>query len=240
MDKYIKELAMIDTISEYDEYVLSLPEFLIKDNFDLSLVHAVKEKGKYIKNKFSDESTLENMRSAKERIIDHLKLYNTNQCIFLGNSPQAFLKQYLNEFHLFFKLLKEIEPDKRASLTSSKLQELKIKNEYDLQHILYATLKPIFKDARKEVSEDSGVATIRSDIKLPEMDGIIEMKCTRENMSYKKLIEEIEADIVHYRTSFIYFYIYDKERKIKDSYTFLKNFNRDFDGKHICTIVYQP
>ena len=35
-------------------------------------------------------------------------------------------------------------------------------------------------------------------------------------MSLKKLTEEIEADIVHYKANDIYFYIYDKEKNIKD------------------------
>ena len=66
---------------------------------------------------------------------------------------------------------------------------------------MYAVLKPIYPDIRKEVSEDSGVGTVRADLKIPCLEVSIEAKCTRENMSLKKLTEEIEADIVHYKDS---------------------------------------
>ena len=52
-------------------------------------------------------------------------------------------------------------------------------------------LKPLFPDARAEVTEDTGVAAVRSDIKIPSMKAIIEAKCTRRSMNLRKLTEEI-------------------------------------------------
>ncbi len=70
------------------------------------------------------------------------------------------------------------------------------------------------------MTEDSGVGAVRSDIKIPSVNTVIEAKCTRKTMNLKKLTEEIEADIVHYDADYIYFYIYDREKIIKDKYTF--------------------
>ena len=123
------------------------------------------------------------------------------------------------------------EPDKRATLSSEQLQMIKIKNEYDLQHLLYAVLKPIYLDIRSEVTEDSGVGMVRSDLKIPQLQVVVETKCTREKMQLKKLTEEIEADIVHYSEKNIIFFVYDKYKIIKERQSYEKYFNRTFDGK---------
>ena len=60
--------------------------------------------------------------------------------------------------------------------------------------------------ARPEVSEDTGYGTVRTDIQL-DPGNIIEVKCTRKGMALKKLVEEIEADMVHYSAGSIYFFI---------------------------------
>ena len=52
--------------------------------------------------------------------------------------------------------------------------------------------------------------------------------------------EEIEADIVHYKADYIFFYIYDKEKIIKDRHAFETNFNRSFAGKEVRIIILQP
>ena len=59
-------------------------------------------------------------------------------------------------------------------------------------------------------------------------------------MSLKKLTEELEADIVHYKADFIYFYIYDKEKLIKDKQNFEAYFSKEFDGKKVIAIILQP
>lgn len=109
-----------------------------------------------------------------------------------------------------------------------------------LQHLLYAVLKPLCPDARTEVPEDTGYGLVKSDIKIPSLNTVVEAKCTRSSMGIKKLTEEIEADIVHYQADFIYFYIYDKVKIIKDRHSFMAAFNRMFDGKRVEVIILQP
>ena len=73
--------------------------------------------------------------------------------------------------------------------------------------------------ARAEVSEDTGYNTVRVDIAL-DAKNVIEVKCTRKGMVQKKLIEEIEADMVHYSAECIYFFIYDKLKIIENPQNF--------------------
>ena len=106
--------------------------------------------------------------------------------------------------------------------------------------MLYAVIKSLYPDARREVSDDSGVGTVRSDIKILSLNTIIEAKCTRTSTNLKKLTEEIEADIVHYSEKCIIFFVYDKWKIIKDKQTYENHFNNVFDGKEIKIIIQQP
>ena len=74
---------------------------------------------------------------------------------------------------------------------------------------------------------------VRSDLKIPQLQVVVETKCTREKMQLKKLTEEIEADIVHYSEKNIIFFVYDKYKIIKERQSYEKYFNRTFDGKNV-------
>ena len=150
------------------------------------------------------------------------------------------LEIYLENFYLFLEALTEYLPDKRATIRYENLKKIMIQNEYDLQHLLYAALKPLYPGIRKEVSKDSGIGTVREDIFIPDLDVVLEAKCTRDSMTLKKLIEEIEADIVHYQEKNIFFYVYDKKKIIKETKNFNVYFNKQFDRKTVKLFVLQP
>lgn len=61
-----------------------------------------------------------------------------------------------------------------------------------------------------------------------------------ETETTKNEIEEIEADIVHYQTKRIIFYIYDRVKLITDKVNFENHFNCSWNGTEICVIVQQP
>ena len=63
----------------------------------------------------------------------------------------------LDNYYLFLEALLERPPHRRGGIQKEQLSGLKIQNEYDVQHLLYAYLKPIYPLARAEVSEDTGV-----------------------------------------------------------------------------------
>lgn len=235
---YMKELKLVETVEEYEAFIHRLIENLLQEKFDYEIIQSIRNKGKYMTNEFSDLATRKNMLRAKENLLFYFEsILSENQGKKFSDSP---LEKYLNNFYLFLEAFKEMIPDKRASLTIENLQKIKIENEYDLQHLLYAALKPLYDDIRKEVTEDSGVGAIRSDLQIPSLNAVIEAKCSRKSMNLKVLTEQIEADIVHYKAESIYFYIYDKEKIIKDRHAFETCFNRNFDGKKVRIIILQP
>uniref|UniRef100_UPI004056B3EF PD-(D/E)XK nuclease domain-containing protein n=1 Tax=Acetatifactor sp. TaxID=1872090 RepID=UPI004056B3EF len=239
LEIYIKELQRIDTVKQYDDCLNNLKQALTREGYD-AIVQTVRVKGKYMANKFSDDSTLESMLKSKENLIAYLKDIMREEIKDKTMTVQKCLSEYLHNFYFFLEAFREMEPHKKATLSPESLRSIQIKNEYDLQHLLYAAIKPLCADTRTEVTEDTGCGTVRSDIKIPNLKTVVEAKCTRTNMSLKKLTEEIEADIVHYEADYIYFYIYDKEKIVKDRQAFEATFNRDFDGKHIEVIILQP
>lgn len=236
IEEYIKKIGEIDSIKEYDETVEELNDRL-EENYPKEFCQEIKQKQKYMKNKFSDEVNKEKMLEAKEKVVrcltDYLEKENAEK-------DSEVLITYLKNFHIFMEALREKEPDKRATLSPELLQKIKIENEYDLQHLLYAVLKPLYPDIRKEVTEDSGVGMVRNDLKIPQLNSVVETKCTREKMSLKKLTEEIEADIVHYSEKQIIFFVYDKWKIIKERQNYENNFNRIFDEKEVKMIIHQP
>ena len=141
------------------------------------------------------------MLMAKIKLTDYLSALTQEE---YQNPDLKNLEIYLENFYLFLEALTEYLPDKRATIRYENLKKIMIQNEYDLQHLLYAALKPLYPGIRKEVSKDSGIGTVREDIFIPDLDVVLEAKCTRDSMTLKKLIEEIEADIVHYHLKNIF------------------------------------
>ena len=156
-----------------------------------------------------------------------------------GSPSDDFLLTILDNYYLFLEALLERPPHKRGSIQKEQLSALKIQNEYDIQHLLYAYLKPIYPLARAEVSEDTGYGTVRTDIYL-DSEHIIEIKCTRGSMTQKKLIEEMEADMVHYHAEQIYFFIYDKEKIVENPRLFRSIYENKVKEKQIHIVIHQP
>ncbi|MCC0735325.1 hypothetical protein KGF36_11800 [Clostridioides sp. ZZV14-6009] len=59
-------------------------------------------------------------------------------------------------------------------------------------------------------------------------------------MTEKKLTEEIGWDGFHYNYKNIFFFIYDKNRVIKNKVAFVNTYTRCSENKNIETIVIQP
>lgn len=57
---------------------------------------------------------------------------------------------------------------------------------------------------------------------------------------FKKLIEEIEADMVHYSAKNIYFFLYDKEKIIENPFNLKKAYEEKMKGKNIHIVIHQP
>ena len=212
LKEYIEKLKLVDTVEEYEAFILKLHQMMKQESYKNDIVQNIRNKQKYMVNKFSKESTRENMLKAKENLLIYLDSILCEEYEESSQFIQKEIERYLRNFYFFLEAFREVKPDKRASLTSENLKKIQIENEYDLQHLLYAVIKPLYPDARREVSDDSGVGTVRSDIKILSLNTIIEAKCTRTSTNLKKLTEEIEADIVHYKADYIFFYITTKKK----------------------------
>ena len=188
----------------------------------------------YFPNEYSDKDAGEKLEEAKNRTVQYL-------FELMGKTPEddSILLRILENFHLFLEALWERVPNKRGGIQPVQLNAVRIKNEYDVQHLLYAYLKPLYPAARAEVSEDTGYEAVRPDIRLDD-DRVIEVKCSRSEMKEKKLIEEIEADMVHYRASHIYFFVYDKEKIIENPKIFKNTYENKIKEKQVCIIIHQP
>lgn len=115
--------------------------------------------------------------------------------------------------------LVERAPHGKATITQA-LQQIEIQNEYDVQHLLYSLIKPIFPQARTETVDDIGYGGIRYDIVIDDDDLTIETKCTRAKMTERQLTEEIAADSFHYKKENVFFFIYDRYKIIRNKTAF--------------------
>ena len=240
MDSYITSIPNAVTRlkdvkdgQEFSYLLAGLRTFLkTLDSSPQSLME-LEQRAYYVINEYSDKETRDNLDSARNRVIAYLEQ------IMTGSPADDRLLTILENYYLFLEALLERPPHRRGGIKKEHLSGLKIQNEYDVQHLLYAYLKPIYPLARAEVSEDTGYGTVRTDIFL-DSQHVIEVKCTRGSMPQKKLIEELEADMVHYHAKHIYFFIYDKEKIIENPRLFRNIYENKVKGKQIHIVIHQP
>ncbi len=229
-------ITRLKNVKDRQEFSLLLPDlriFLKTLDIDSQSLMELEQQAYYVINEYSDKETMDNLDSARNRVIAYLEQ------IMTGSPADDRLLTILENYYLFLEALLERPPHRRGGIKKEHLSGLKIQNEYDVQHLLYAYLKPIYPLARAEVSEDTGYGTVRTDIFL-DSQHVIEVKCTRGSMPQKKLIEELEADMVHYHAEHIYFFIYDKEKIIENPQLFRKIYETKVKGKRIHIVIHQP
>ncbi|WP_139491487.1 hypothetical protein [Brevibacillus dissolubilis] len=155
------------------------------------------------------------------------------------------IKRILKNFYKHIEVMYHAPIHGRGTLKQKDLNQIQIGNEYDVQRILYGLIKPIFPLARVEVADDAKYKSVRFDISIDEYNIIIEVKCTRDNMSERKLTEELGSDCFHYPAgSHLFLFIYDKAKIITNPDAFQTAFRRemkkDHSDKDIEPIILQP
>lgn len=181
----------------------------------------------------SELETYKDREVAKKRVADYIRELMHKNC------DSKIVENVLNNFYMFIEALFERTPHKKAGISKEMLGQIIIKNEYDVQFLLYAYLKPLFPETRVEVNQDTGNETVRADI-LVNAEVIIEIKYIHQNMSEKNIGEQIKADIVHYKQKEIYFLIFDKYKIIKNMMTFKNAYESMIEEKNIHIIIHQP
>ncbi len=233
MRNAIIELKAVKNSNDFESILYSLRDFIKSLDMDPKCLMELEQRAYYPINEYSDKETRNNLDAATKRVIEYLEE------IMSGSPADDQLLTVLDNYYLFLESLLERPPHKRGGIQKEQLSALKIQNEYDVQHLLYAYLKPLYPLARAEVIEDTGYGTVRTDIFL-DSEHVIEIKCTRNSMKLKKLTEEIEADMVHYSAEHIYFFIYDKEKIIENPQLFRNTYENKVKGKQIHMVIHQP
>lgn len=227
---------------EFQSAISAFVTYLQNRNYECGCWKELEQLAYYQKNEFSENENNKNFADAKKRVLEFVRtsiIENTKPSSeFSDNEKIKLACKMIENFHEYVKALIERTPHQKAVTKKEAYEGIKIVNEYDLQHIMYAYLKPVFLEIRDEVSEDSGYVGVRLDFKVDE-NIVIEIKCTRENMSEKDLIEQIAADITLYRHKSMIIYVYDRVGKVKNVHAFKNNFSNSEGAKRVFVYVAQ-
>jgi hypothetical protein len=111
-------------------------------------------------------------------------------------------------------------------------QSLVFSNEYDVQDLLHALLRPWIGDIRpEEFTPSYAGSSTRMDFLLPDYSLVIETKVVRDRSHAKKVGDELIIDIEHYRAhpdcKHLWCVIYDPEHLITNA----EGFKADLEGQ---------
>lgn len=187
------------------------------------------------------ETPFESKEVMREKYCDCIKAcndflqYEQSSSVITRNDVEIVVEN----FGLYLQNMFRTEPENKATIEKTLLEQIVIQNEYDLQHIMYAVIKALYPSARREVVQDMGYGSVRYDIAISEVDTVIEIKCTRADHTEKKLLKELGEDAFFYNCSNLIMYIYDKQNIVSDINNFVSALERRDAGKRIKAFVEQ-
>ena len=191
----------------------------------------------------SDFESKEQRRNKYVKAVDKtINILKSDSAFVNKNSENTdILVSVIQNFNIFMQNMFMFEPDKKATLKGECLKQIKINNEYDLQHIMYAVLKTVYPNARREVTQDIGSGFNRYDIVVDDINTVVEIKCTRKDHTDKKLLRELGEDAFFYKCDNLVIYVYDKNGIIKDIDNFVRALEKTKKetGKNIIVKVEQ-
>lgn len=227
---------------------------LLLDSFNEPIVsQQFMAKTKVFYNKFSDAENVRNVEQAREQAKGYLE----DLIVAIENgkysdvslvddeidlkSARIIIRRILRNFYKHLEAMYQTPVHGNGSIKKEDLDKIQLGNEYDVQRILYSIIRPVFPDARLEVVDDVGYGSVRYDIVLKKYDIIIEVKCTRQSMTERKLTEELGADGFHYKGEHLFMFIYDKVKLISNVDAFVESYTKSKQaaGKTIETVVIQ-
>ena len=149
----MERLVCTKDSQSFQAAISALKEQMKRTGMDSQYLIDLERRAYYLPNEYSDKDTKEKMLEAKKRVIEYMnEIMNVNE-------NGRLLLDILENFYLFLENLFERRLHKRGGIQKEQLEGLRIKNEYDVQHLLYAYLKPLYPMARAEVNEDTGYGT---------------------------------------------------------------------------------
>ena len=119
-----------------------------------------------------------------------------------------------------------------------------IKDEYDIQSILYLILRSYFDDIEYEdPTQKFGRSSSRLDLKIPQLKTIVEVKYARSSEDFKTIENEIKQDASSYVQSTEYrkiiVFVYDSSSSVQDHET-TKNAMKKIPNIEDVIIVSKP
>jgi hypothetical protein len=186
------------------------------------------------------------MRSKVQTALEenNLRYFRFGRVLPQGQIPEASEPQY--EQHRFAGPAK---PDKVEDLLLVLLhglrramhplihrrkgaQQLTFSNEYDVQDLLHAMLRPWVSDIRpEEFTPSYAGSSTRMDFLLPAYCLVIELKFVRDRTHAKRIGDELIIDIEHYRVhphcKILWCVVYDPDHLLTNS----EGLRKDLEGK---------
>ena len=163
------------------------------------------------------------LESMIQEIVDYWEENNINQPIIPDLNKIELL---CNRFDLVARQLKT-----RHSNRST----IEINDEYDVQDLFHALLTLYFDDIKDEEPTPSYAGgSSRVDFLLKQEQTIIELKKTSENLTAKKVGEQLIIDIARYKShpdcKTLICFVYDPERRIKNPRGLENDLSKTTDG----------
>lgn len=241
----------VDSALELDWELWRMKTAKILENIDSSHAHSflmVSELNKSfaVKQKVIElERVITKAIEFLKRLVTDIEngLYDLQQVKVIEQSVALeVVRRILNNFYKHLESMYQSPVHGNGTIKKEDLDLIKIGNEYDVQRILYALIRPIFPEARMEVTKDTGYKSIRYDIFLDEYNIVIEVKCSRQTMKIRNLTEELGADAFHYNSEYLFIFVFDKEKIIENIDAFKKAYKREkiIFGKEVEAFVVQP
>lgn len=166
-----------------------------------------------------------------EKILSNIREYIEKDYIILEEKKNVNVDNTFDMiFGNFHKVVKKIRNRYENRET------LDVKDEYDVQDLLFAILQIFFKDVRKEEWTPSYAGnSSRVDFLLKDEKVVIEVKKTRESMKDKDLGEQLIIDIAKYKShpdcKNLICFVYDPDGRIVNPDGIIKDLeknNKDF------------
>lgn len=173
-----------------------------------------------------------------EKMLINLRKYINNELVNLVKNDTVYNKDILDSiFSRFHNMVKTLRNRYNNRHT------LDVKDEYDVQDLLYSILQIFFKDIRKEEWTPSYAGNCsRVDFLLKQEKVVIEVKKTRSTMKDKDLGEQLIIDIAKYKThpdcKKLICFVYDPDGRIVNPEGIVKDLEKD--NKEFVKIYINP
>ena len=142
MQDAITRLKNVKDGQEFSALLPGLRNFLKTLDVGSQRLMDLEQRAYYPVNEYSDKETRDNLDAARKRVIEYLEQ------IMADSFVNDHLLTILDNYYLFLESLLERQPHKRGGIQKEHLSGLRILNEYDVQHLLYAYLRPLYPLAR--------------------------------------------------------------------------------------------